>query len=368
MRILITGGCGYVGHQLVPALLRDGHYVRVLDALYFGNRLPPHPELEVIKADIRHLPSVEAAVAGVDSVIHMACISNDPSFELDESLSRTINYECFEPLVLVAKKAGVRRFIYCSTSSVYGVSDAPDVYEDHPLVPLTQYNTYKAACEPLLLRHMADDFTCVILRPSTVCGYSPRQRLDLAANIMVNLAYNKGVITVHGGKQRRPNLHIQDMVRCYRLMLKAPEEKVQGETFNVGARNLTIEELAQLAVAVVLEEVGREVSIEYQPIEDERSYQVNSDKIWDVLRFSPVFTIMQAMRELCAAFDFGWIPNPLEDSNYYNVRRMREVWEDVYRDAPPSKFDPLHGDLSEIDLMRKKGLVGRDTTQGGAGS
>ncbi len=145
----------------------------------------------------------------------MACISNDPSFDLDPSLSRTINYECFEPLVETGKKAGVQRFIYVSSSSVYGVSDAPDVTEEHPLVPLTDYNKYKGLCEPLLLRYQAPDFTTVIIRPATVCGYSPRMRFDLTVNILTNHAVNKGVITVFGGDQKRPNIHIDDICELY---------------------------------------------------------------------------------------------------------------------------------------------------------
>ena len=152
-------------------------------------------------------------------MLHLACISNDASFELDENLSTSINYDCFEPMVIAAKKAGVKRFVYCSSSSVYGVSDSPDVTEDHPLVPLTLYNKFKGMCEPLLWKHKADDFTGVVIRPATVCGYSPRTRLDLSVNILTNHAVNKGMITVFGGNQMRPNLHIEDMVDAYQLML-----------------------------------------------------------------------------------------------------------------------------------------------------
>ena len=164
-------------------------------------------------------PKLAEALAGQDAVLHLACISNDASFELDEKLSETINYDCFEPMVIAAKKAGVKRFVYCSSSSVYGVSDSPDVTEDHPLVPLTLYNKFKGMCEPMLWKHKADDFTCVVIRPATVCGYSPRTRLDLSVNILTNHAVNKGTITVFGGNQMRPNLHVEDMVDAYLLML-----------------------------------------------------------------------------------------------------------------------------------------------------
>src|SRR5262245_19276974 len=178
--VLITGGAGYVGHVLAPRLLSEGYAVTVYDALYFGCRLPNHPKLRVIKGDIRDTARLAEALIGQDAVLHLACISNDASFELDEKLSETINYDCFEPMVVAAKKASVKRFVYCSSSSVYGVSDSPNVTEEHPLVPLTLYNKFKGMCEPILWKQQAPDFTCVTLRPATVCGYSPRMRLDLS--------------------------------------------------------------------------------------------------------------------------------------------------------------------------------------------
>jgi len=198
-KVLVTGGAGYKGCVLVPKLLEAGYEVVVYDLMLFGSGgLPKHPKLTVVKADIRDLGAYSAAVRGVDGVIHMACISNDPSFELDEGLSRTINFDCFEPLVLASKKAGVKRFIYVSSSSVYGVSEAPEVTETHPLVPLTLYNKYKGLCEPLLFKHQSPDFVCVTLRPATVCGYSPRMRFDLTINILTNHAVNRRLITVFG--------------------------------------------------------------------------------------------------------------------------------------------------------------------------
>ena len=211
--------------MLVPRLLAAGYTVVVYDLMLFGSEgLTPHPELEVIRGDIRDTPGFARAVRGVDSVVHLACMSNDPSFELDPGLSKSINYDCFEPMVVAAKDAGVRRFIYASTSSVYGVSDDPDVTEEHPLVPLTDYNKYKGLCEPILFRHQSPEFTTVILRPATICGYSPRMRLDLSVNILTNHAVNKGVITVFGGEQKRPNLHIDDVVDVYLMLLQLPDE------------------------------------------------------------------------------------------------------------------------------------------------
>ena len=199
-RVLVTGGAGYKGCVLVPKLLQAGYEVVVYDLMLFGDQgLPSHRNLQVAKGDIRDIEHYAGCLKGVDSVIHMACISNDPSFELDPQLSRAINYDCFEPLVKASRNAGVRRFIYISSSSVYGVSDAPEVTEEHPLVPLTEYNKYKGLCEPLLLKYQSPDFTTVIMRPATVCGYSPRMRFDLTVNILTNHAVNRGLITVFGG-------------------------------------------------------------------------------------------------------------------------------------------------------------------------
>lgn len=353
-KVLITGGAGYVGHKLVPSLLQDGYYVVVYDTFWFGNYFTHHPRLRLVVGDIRNTDNLKAAMEDCDAVIHLACISNDPSVELDESLSRTINYECFEPMVIAAKESGVKRFIYCSTSSVYGVSESPDVREDHPLVPLTLYNTYKGQCEPLLFKHQTDDFVCVTIRPSTICGYSPRQRLDLAVNILTNLAVNKREITVFGGKQMRPNLHIDDMVTCYGWLLDAPDEKIQGQTFNVGAKNYSIMQLAEIIKTIVEDKFpgGAPVNIKVEPVFDERSYQVNSDKIAEVLGFRPALRVQDAVYDLCFAFDRGLLPDSLTDTRYINVKRMREVWSELYKNAPPSTFDPNKGHLSEIDLRR----------------
>lgn len=369
MRVLITGGAGYVGCRLVPALLEDGHDVIVYDTFWFGDHLSGSERyhemiynesgsyLTKIREDIRDVGAFRAALASarVDAVIHMACLSNDPSSEIDGDLTRAINLDAFEPLVITAKQAGVRRFIYCSTSSVYGVSDAPEVREDHPHVPITLYNTYKSQCEPLLMRHSSPGFECVILRPSTVCGYSPRQRLDLAVNILTNLAYHTGKIIVHGGAQRRPNIHILDLVDCYRALLTAPEEKVSGEVFNVGAGNITILNLAEIVQSEVSRHLNTTISIDVRPIEDVRSYQVCSSKIESVLGFSARRSIAQAVRDLCLAFDSGLVPRALEDDSYYNVRMMRRIFSNLYRDAAPSSFRPENGILSEIDMRRGAG-------------
>jgi nucleoside-diphosphate-sugar epimerase len=313
---------------LVPRLLSKGYAVTVYDILFFGrDGLPAHPNLTVIEGDIRDTERLAKAFETTDVVLHLACISNDPSFELDENLSKTINYDCFEPMVIAARGAGVRRFVYCSSSSVYGVSDKPDVTEDHPLVPLTLYNKYKGMCEPLLFRQQGPGFTCVTIRPATVCGYSPRMRLDLSVNILTNLAVNTGKITVFGGAQLRPNLHIGDMVDVYELMIEAPAEKIAGETFNIGYQNLSIARIAEIVRDVVEREFPerRPIRIETTSTNDPRSYHINSDKIRRVLGYTPKRTVEDAVRDLCRAFKDGQLPGSLDDDRYFNVRRMKAL-------------------------------------------
>jgi nucleoside-diphosphate-sugar epimerase len=327
-RVLVTGGAGYKGCVLVPKLLNAGYSVVVYDLMLFGSAgLPAHPNLEIVKGDIRDTQSYAAAVAGCDYVIHMACISNDPSFELDPELSRTINYDCFEPLVLASKKAGVKRFVYVSSSSVYGVSDAPDVTEEHPLVPLTDYNKYKGLCEPILLRHGSFDFVPVIMRPATVCGYSPRMRFDLTVNILTNHAVNRGLITVFGGTQKRPNIHIDDITDLYVKILEYPDSQVAGEVFNAGYENHTVSQLASIAKSVVESEFPQKtpIRIETTSSNDNRSYHVSSRKIAETLGYRPQRTIEDAVRGLCCAFKAGKFPDSLGSDEYVNVKTVKKL-------------------------------------------
>ena len=319
--ILVTGGAGYVGHVLVPRLLDEGHFVTVYDTLYFGCRLPNHRWLRVVKGDIRDTRRLKDHLLGQDVVIHLACISNDASVELDPRLSETTNYDCFEPMVIAAKNLGVSRFIFASSGSVYGVSDAPNVTEDHPLVPLSLYNIFKGKCEPLLLKHAAPDFTCTIIRPATICGYSPRCRMDLSVNLLTNQAINAGKITVFGGDQMRPNLHIEDMVDVYLLMLTAPHEKIHGEIFNVGYENLSIREIARTVKNIV----DPSLEVVTTPSDDNRSYRLNSDKIERVLNFRPKFGITNGITHLVRAFGNHLLPDSIENDWYYNVRTMKKL-------------------------------------------
>lgn len=324
-RVLVTGGAGYVGSALVPRLLELGYGVRVLDLFWYGHNVFPdcadHPNLALIEGDIRDPETVQEAVASVDSVIHLACISNDPSFELDPALGKSINLDAFPGLVQAAQTAGVQRFIYASSSSIYGVKDEPDVREDAPPEPLTDYSRYKLECEHFLLA-AGGDMVPVILRPATVCGYAPRLRLDLTVNILTAHALERGVIRVFGGSQLRPNLHIRDMVAAYELFLEAPDDKVRGEAFNVGFENHAVGDIAEKVRTTL---GNRKIEIRTEANDDLRSYHVNADKVRRVLGFKPRHTLEDAIFEIAEAFEAGRMTNPLANPAFHNIRRMREI-------------------------------------------
>ena len=329
--VLVTGGAGYVGAVLVPKLLAKGYNVKVLDLYLFGDdvldSVKDNPNLKEIKGDIRDQELLSRELPGTDAVIHLACISNDPSFELNPEVSRAINYDAFAPLVKISKESGVKQFIYASTSSVYGVSDSPIVTEDHPLLPITDYNKYKQLCEPILLKEESDSFTTVIIRPATVCGYSPRQRLDLSLNILTNHAVNLGKITVFGGEQTRPNIHINDVVDLYLMLLELPKEKIGGKVYNAGYQNFKISEIAEFVRDVVNKTIkpDKEIQIETTPSDDIRSYHISSEKIKKELGFVPKLTIEDAVSDLVLAFQEGKIPNHMTDKRYYNIKTMKEL-------------------------------------------
>ena len=328
-KVFVTGGAGYCGSLLVPQLLSCDYKVTVYDTLFFGDWFLPkdNPNLSVIQGDIREVSKLSRSVRGHDAFISLACISNDASFELDENLSTSINMDAFEPMVKAAKEGGIQRFIYASSSSVYGVSEQKDVTEDHPLVPLTLYNKYKGLCEPILKRYADESFTGVIFRPATVCGYAPRLRLDLSVNILTNHAVTNNKITVFGGSQLRPNLHVQDYCDAVEILLEAPSEKIQKETFNIGYQNMSIMDIAELVKKTVSEEFPDKPPIEVvtTPTDDIRSYHINSDKIFRILGFKPKYSIEDAVRSLCKAFKEGKIPNSMTDDRYYNIRTMKKL-------------------------------------------
>jgi len=324
-QVLVTGGAGYVGGVLVPKLLEHGYRVRVLDLYLYGtevlNGVKGHPGLEQIRGDIRDRAVVERAMRGTDAVIHLACISNDPSFELDPDLGRSINYDAFLPLVDAARDAGVRRFIYASSSSVYGIKNEPNVTEELPLQPLTDYSKYKAMCEDVLLARRAPGFETVIFRPATVCGYSPRLRLDLTVNILTNHAVHTRTIKVFGGQQMRPNIHIEDMTDLYVQALAWPAAKVDGAIYNAGYENHRVLEIADTVRGVV----GADVRIVTTPTDDNRSYHISSEKIKRTLGFEPRHTIADAARDLVRAMGEGKVPDAMSAERYYNIKLMQRV-------------------------------------------
>lgn len=321
--VLVTGGAGYVGSRLVPKLLDAGHAVRVFDLYLYGEEplasVRDNPRLSEIRADLRDRAAVRKAVQGVGTVIHLACISNDPSFELDPDLGKSINYDCFPGLVEESKSAGVTRFIYASSSSVYGVKEEENVTENLSLEPLTDYSKFKAMCEDVLLNAREPGFATLVLRPATVCGYAPRLRLDLSVNILTNHAVNERVIRVFGGNQVRPNIHIEDMTDLYVQTVSAPVELIDGKIYNAGYFNQTIGAIAQDVRSVV----GPDVAITVEPTNDHRSYRINSDLIKRELGFKPQRDIRTAVADLCSAFEQGLVPNSMSDPRYFNIKMMQ---------------------------------------------
>jgi nucleoside-diphosphate-sugar epimerase len=283
--------------------------------------LDPHPKLEMFMGDMRDRKLLERTILGCDSVIHLACISNDPSFELDPGLGKSINYDAFIDLVKVSKDSGVKRFIYASSSSVYGIKPDQNVTEDLPLEPLTDYSKYKAMCEEVLMKERTPGFTVLTVRPSTVCGYSRRLRLDVVVNILTNNAVNTRKIKVFGGEQMRPNLHIDDMVRLYLEALEWDVAKIDGKIYNVGYHNFKVREIAETVRKVI----GPDIEIITTPTDDNRSYHVSSERILKDLGFSARRSIEDAVRDLQNAFQANLIPDSMTDDRYYNIKRMQRL-------------------------------------------
>lgn len=323
--VLVTGGAGYVGSQLVPDLLGAGFNVRVLDTCWYGKpKISRHDwegQYSLVVGDIRDPQTIFSALDGITDVIHLACISNDPSYDLDPELGKSINLDAFLPLVNLSKEKGVQRFIYASSSSVYGVKAEDQVTENLSLEPLTDYSKFKADCEDILLDAREPGFAATVLRPATICGPAPRQRMDLTVNLLTNHAVNSGLIRVFGGDQFRPNLHIEDMSRAYLDVLAQSTEKIDGEVFNVGTDNLTVRSIAEM----VRSRMNSPIDIVIEPTPDNRSYRISSERIAQKIGFRPLLSVEDAIRDMLEWFRAGSFPDSLSDSKYFNIARMKEV-------------------------------------------
>lgn len=319
--ILVIGGGGYVGTYLVDQLIKNNYLVTVFDLFIYGNFLENNHNLNIIKGDIRDLQLLKRIVKNFDCVIHLACISNDPSFDLNPQLGKSINFDPFEDLIKISKDEGVKRFIYASSSSVYGVKLEKDVDETSSLEPLTDYSKYKALCEDVLLKYNDKDFTCCVVRPATVCGHSKRQRLDLVVNILTNLAYNTGEVSIYGGEQLRPNINIKDMSNAYLFLIKQPKKLISGEVFNIGFENYSVNALCDL----VTKNIKHKVLIKRLKSDDNRSYHISSKKIQKKLGFSNYYNIEDAIIELINIFKKKILIDPLNNEIYFNIKRMKSL-------------------------------------------
>ena len=321
-KIIVTGGAGYVGSKLVPKLLSLGYQVTVLDLMIYGEHvLDNHKNLNKIKGDIRDQQLLDKILKDNDIVIHLACISNDPSFELNPSLGKSINLDAFEPLVKISIKNNIKKFIYASSSSVYGIKKEKNVNEDMSLEPLTDYSKFKVDCEKILNKYKSEHFITTIIRPSTVCGHARRQRLDLVVNILTNHAYHNREIKVFGGDQLRPNIHIEDMVNSYIAILNADIKKINGQTFNVGFKNQSVNELANDVKSII----GDDIKIVKTKSEDSRSYHVSSKKIKDFLGFETKYSVKDAVLDLKLAFEKKLLVNTFDNEFYFNIKRMNNI-------------------------------------------
>lgn len=323
MKILLIGGAGYVGTELAEYLVENNNEVTVYDLFIYGDNFSKEKIIKKIQGDIRNVNDLENTIksGSFDAIIHLACISNDPSFDLDPNLGKSINFDPFEDLVKLAIKHKISKFIYASSSSVYGIKSEPNVDENFSLEPITDYSKFKAECEKILKKYNSQDFCTTIIRPATVCGFSKRLRLDLVVNILSNLAYHNKEITVFGGKQYRPNIHIKDMCRSYLHILNQDHKKVSGQIFNVGFENHTVESLALIVKKVI----GEDVQLKYIPTNDNRSYHISSKKIIEDTGFIYKYKIEDAVNDLKIAFEKKMFKDTLNNPEYFNIKKMNLI-------------------------------------------
>lgn len=327
--ILVTGGFGYVGSRLTPHLLSLGHSVRVIDPLLYtdsglkaleaDSRFAEwKPRFSLVKADIRDERDMQGALEGIDTIIHLAAISNDPTGEIDEILTRQVNFDSIGMMLALAREAGVKRFINASSSSVFGARDESEINELLEPAPITYYSKYKMLSEWLVTAASSPDFCTVNVRPATVCGVSPRQRFDLTVNKLTADAIAKRVITVHGGQQRRPNVGITDMINLYGILVGTDPRLINGRTFNFGFENLKVIEIAEL---IQQELSDLKVEIKVTDTLDNRDYHISSQKILDTLGYKPVSSIKQEVKYLREAIEAGKYPN-VDAPEHYNMKFM----------------------------------------------
>jgi nucleoside-diphosphate-sugar epimerase len=309
MKFLVTGACGYKGHVLVPKLLNRGYRVDALDIMWFGNYLEPHPNLNIIKADVRNINDID--LRNIDGIIHLSSIANDPCGDLDPKLTWEVSALATMQLADKAKRNKVKRFIYASSGSVYGVKDELEVTEELELNPISEYNKTKMVSERVLLSY-SNDMVVQIVRPATVCGVSPRMRLDVAVNMLTIQALAKGKITVFGGSQTRPNIHIDDITDTYLHLIDHPEAT---GIYNAGFENISILDIAK----IVTKHVPVEIIITES--NDPRSYRVNSDKL-SATGFKPQKGVEYAVMEIIANYRSGKLK---DEDKFYNLKWMEQT-------------------------------------------
>ena len=329
-KLLVTGGAGYIGAVLVPELLEEGHHVTVFDAFLYGTDPSSDPVIhescEKIRGDIRDFPAVDAVLdqGGFDAIIHLAAISNDPSSELDHEVTESVNLRAVDHLMHAAKRHGVRRFLYASSASVYGIKEEEDVTEELPLDPITIYAKCKAEGEKILNGLVDDSFVGVSVRSATVCGYSPRLRLDLTINLLTDQALTDKRIRVFGGAQMRPNVHVRDLTAFYRMLLTAPAGKISARAFNISRKNASVMALAEM----IRDELDASLPFDTVPSDDPRSYHLSADRARRELGFEPQHDLVTAVRELREAYRSGRISDS-QSNIYRNVAWMKarpELW------------------------------------------
>jgi nucleoside-diphosphate-sugar epimerase len=314
-KILVNGGGGYLGSVLVPKLIAQDYFVRVVDTFYFGNFLPFDTEnLEVIKGDIRSEKTIADSLKDIDKVINLACLSNDPSSDIDPELTREINYTANKNVIKIAHDMGIKRYIYASSSSVYGLKTEDNVTEDLPVEPISLYSELKARIEDYLFSIKDDNFTTTAVRSATICGYSPRMRLDLLVNILTVSALANGRVTIDGGDQVRANIHIGDISNFYIMLLNAEHSLIHNEPFNISDSNSTVIDMAHRVQSLI------NCKIEYSEKIDPRSYKLNDDKARRILKFENCYSIDKAILDIKKSFFEGRIR--IDDINNYNIKKL----------------------------------------------